>query len=1112
MCNPPLLSFARRRVGISQLISLLRKKDWIGRARLPAVVITAILVSASGTTLADAAEGGRAADIIEATGVTGGLIVHVGCGNGRLTAELRRGDSYLVHGLDTRIDNVNQAREHIQSRGLYGPVSVDRFDGKRLPYTDNLVKLVVSEDLGRVAADEVMRVLSPSGVAYVKENGSWTKRVKARPKEIDEWTHYMHDASGNAVANDTVVGPPRRFQWIAEPRWARSHDHLSSLSALVSSGGRIFYIVDEGPIASVAIEPRWRLVARDAFSGVLLWKRRIDPWEGHLRDFRSGPTEPARRLVAVGDRVYVTLGYGKPVSELDAATGETIKTYDQTAHAMEIICHEGVLFVVVGDRLPDNTGGAAKPVNPADVWHWWPIYEERPPKKHLVAARADSGDVLWTKADEDTVQLMPTTLSASGRRVFLQNQKELLAMDASSGRVLWRAARPVNQHRPTWSAPTVVIHGDVVLCGDRDVQTAPPDKTEATRESRWVVSSNGGHAPVGQITAFSAAEGKKLWESDCRECYNSPVDVLVADDLVWSGNLVHSRDPGITSALDVHTGEVKRTRPADQSFFKIIMSHHRCHRNKATQKYLVLGRDGIEYIDLVSGEGFGNAWVRGSCQYGVMPANGLTYAPHHSCACHVESKLNSFNVLASGGSPTEPPGDDARLQRGPAYDDVHGDGKGVHLGHQEDWPTYRHDAARSGRGSCRVSAELKQEWKVSIPGVRPSSPVIAGGMVFVACLDTHRVFGLDAKDGEVIWSFTAGGRVDSPPTIYEGRAIFGSADGRIYCLDAADGRLAWSFLAAPADRRIVAYDQVESAWPVHGSVLVMDGEVQAVAGRSGYLDGGMVLCRLKARTGQRLSETPVTAAALADVLSSDGSSVYLRHRRFDTQGVEQKTAVAHLYSPAGFLDDTWWHRTYWMFGTAMRSGWGSWQVSGNLVPAGRLLVVDDAKVYGFGRFNQYHRNGTHVGLGQTHYTLYASPLKASESPSAKGGKAVRRGIEPAAEHPAAPFWTESIPLLARGMVLSGDTLFVAGPPDVFEPASEEAADPYHSTSAEALREQEAALEGKRGGMLMAVSAADGGQLVKYDLESPPAWDGMAAAGGRLFVSLVDGSVVCFGGR
>ena len=50
--------------------------------------------------------------------------VHVGCGDGKLTAALRAGDGFLVHGLDTDVKNVAKAREHIRSRGLCGKVSV----------------------------------------------------------------------------------------------------------------------------------------------------------------------------------------------------------------------------------------------------------------------------------------------------------------------------------------------------------------------------------------------------------------------------------------------------------------------------------------------------------------------------------------------------------------------------------------------------------------------------------------------------------------------------------------------------------------------------------------------------------------------------------------------------------------------------------------------------------------------------------------------------------------------------------------------------------------------------------------------------------------------------
>ena len=283
----------------------------------------------------------QAADILDVSGIQGGLVVHLGCGDGKLTAALRTNDSYLVHGLTTNAEQVVAAREEIRSQGLYGPLSVDVFDGKRLPYVDNLINLLVADELGGVTMEEVMRVLAPLGVVHI----GGKKTVKPWPGDIDDWTHYLHGPGNNAVAKDTVVGPPKRYQWISGPRWARSHDHLNSLSALVSAKGRVFCIIDEAPIASVAFKSEWRLVARDAFSGVLLWKRDMGPWEDQFRSFRSGPTALAKRLVAVGDRVYVTLGYGRPISILDAGTGKTILTCEGTDNAMEIatcwksMCH-----------------------------------------------------------------------------------------------------------------------------------------------------------------------------------------------------------------------------------------------------------------------------------------------------------------------------------------------------------------------------------------------------------------------------------------------------------------------------------------------------------------------------------------------------------------------------------------------------------------------------------------------------------------------------------------------------------------------------------------------------------------------------------------------------
>ena len=97
-------------------------------------------------------------------------IVDLGCGDGKLTACLHANDSYLVHGLDTSEKNVNKARENIRSLGLYGKVSIDRFDGKKLPYIDNLVKLLVAEAPGDVSEDELLgEVLRAYGEVRVGE-------------------------------------------------------------------------------------------------------------------------------------------------------------------------------------------------------------------------------------------------------------------------------------------------------------------------------------------------------------------------------------------------------------------------------------------------------------------------------------------------------------------------------------------------------------------------------------------------------------------------------------------------------------------------------------------------------------------------------------------------------------------------------------------------------------------------------------------------------------------------------------------------------------------------------------------------------------------------------
>jgi len=211
--------------------------------------IIALMLILTGTTVL--------AGPLEDSGVKGGLAVVIGGGDTKLVTDLGKNEKFLVQVLDTDTAKIKNVRDTIREAGNYGRVSAVVFDGKTLPYAENLVNLIVVKNAScKVSADEIKRALAPRGVALGSALGkSFNKPV---PTSIDEWTHYLYDSKNNAVSHDKKINTPTRLQWDSGPRWSRHHDHMSSINAVVSSGGRIFSIIDEGPIASIQYPPEWR--------------------------------------------------------------------------------------------------------------------------------------------------------------------------------------------------------------------------------------------------------------------------------------------------------------------------------------------------------------------------------------------------------------------------------------------------------------------------------------------------------------------------------------------------------------------------------------------------------------------------------------------------------------------------------------------------------------------------------------------------------------------------------------------------------------------------------------------------------------------------------------
>ena len=79
----------------------------------------------------------------------------------------------------------------------------------------------------------------------------------------------------------------------------------------------------------------------------------------------------------------------------------------------------------------------------------------------------------------------------------------------------------------------------------------------------------------------------------------------------------------------------------------------------------------------------------------------------------------------------------------------------------------------------------------------------------------------------------------------------------------------------------------------------------------------------------------------------------------------------------------------------------------------------------------------------------------------------------------------------RARLKSGDMLFLG-----VMPTGIPADDPH------------AAYDGRLGGSIWVCSENDGSKLAEYALSAPVNWDGMAAAGRRLYLSTADGRLIC----
>jgi outer membrane protein assembly factor BamB len=768
-----------------------------------------------------------AQQVFKETGVSAGLAVVVGTTDGALEADLTNDGKMLVQGLALSEEAAAKARKFIFEKKLYGLASVSVIKTTTLPYYDRIVNLLVA-DLDALGQDapskgEIDRVLGYEGVAYLKQGGKWSKTVKPTPKEVDNWGHYFYDASRNSVSKDLLVGPPNAVRWLGGPTGRNpiggprtSDGTLVQISNPYRPskvrGGRT---VPWAPVDGVAM---W---AKDVNSGVMLWYRVLSrlPARGYMRWSGYG-WDFTETFVAAGGRVY---GYDFTADERVALTAWNIRT-----GTVERVFDKSVVF-----RKADMPEPPAQSKGPKPDWRT-PAHEAFADTTVLV----HDGNVvqaLWDKA---------------------------YVMEARSGEVLWKKCAP-----PGTNIAKVLVSGDRLIAF-----LVEPMKERFSRNLE---------VPYVAAEAWLLKDGKPLWRTelkgltygqDHRRCFGfgsrdhyllipttgKTATLLLLD--TRDGSRIWERPPGTFfylwsilgdqiwgcrgksgGVLDLATGK---------NLYNLGMPNTgNCSIGAGTLNYFMQKKVFFPVAEAGSLDRRNSPFyylrtVTQTCGENLCPSYGSVYNMPPVCGCEIAL---SATQAWYGIKPTAAVTDDTRLVRGgaAALGAVESQAEALKFPGAFDWGLPEACKGAFWREDRRGGKTVIDSVWLGY-GLTQTQPVTAGDLSLVAHVQEHRLTA--TRGGKEVWNFVAGGRIGSAPVIHQGLAIFGSHDGHVYAVNSKDGALAWRFLAAPADRRHVVMNQVESVWPVYG-VALHEGKVLLSAGKHAELDGGVHFYCLDASTG-----------------------------------------------------------------------------------------------------------------------------------------------------------------------------------------------------------------------------------------------------------------------
>lgn len=1002
-----------------------------------------------------------------------GLVVHVGPVDvATIKATLGDRPSVMLVVVDSKTAE-ESLRSDLRKAGLSGQVCVAQFADKRIPLNDNTASLVIAGP-GNVEQAELLRITRPLGT--VQAGGK--KIEKPRPETFGNWGQYHFDATMSDVGNDRAAGPAYGIQWLSGPQDSSAQ------------GVRV--------VNDVFIQPEGRpqmLVARDASSGIPLWQR-------------NDITSVSRYAFLLDDqRVYLY-----PQSNNSRRPAEAMIALDKRTGATTITFSEGITFKLP-EEVPESNfrrlDELGKPLRDRAA-----DFQARLAGNSLLQVAA--GDLVML--DADTGKRRWATTAAAGHvfmfpvmtadRVFVLEgpkgnsfsythwpaveMRAVHCIDAATGKKVWSLDWPKDRESTT----------------AYNLTTSNGKLAAVTR-----VGSNKGKVAVLIVDAKTGKEdffgSNEVFKGEIGGGHSSARAIAIGDRLWFTTIVSVGGSMSLTNPND----------PAqfDRSFARVSRPVG-CTAYRATPNWLFgsLTTYSLDGKQLVHTDA-----ARTSCDVGAFPANGLSYITSNHCFCQPYLP----GSIAFHSRPFTGVEQITRLERGTTA------AAPAQAEQANEWPMFLRDNMRTAWSPEKLQPQLKQLWSIK-PGAdtAPANPLlakswadhwyahgplsqtsVAEGVAVAALTHRQQVMAFDPATGAEKWRADVDGRVDSAPTIHKGLVLFGTHNGWLYALNRDSGQLVWRFHAAPRRERIVVDGQLESPWPLFGTVNVDDKGIYAMAGRHTDSDGGLFWYQLSL-SGEVIKQGRVGEDALKATttggnnpgrgrITGSNTPAVMTGDRYLMAGVHLARSEKGLEPWFGlFPEGRSWEHEFWQLRHGMRS-----LVPGNQGLLARVDFLGGYKLAAYvgtqGRMYAYNGDDF-VMIGGSPRMQHRGGDSDSELRRVKRAANFATTTQPNPREPgkllyitqgAEEVWNFGEPL-ARG---NGATALAVASDTVLLGMEVTNRDRHKERAAMAYR-------------LQLINFADGTVRQDLALPAPPIVGGIAVAAGRVYVTTNDGSLTCFG--